>query len=55
MKKILSIGITVCILSFLALTANSQNCVACFTATPDSNNSFNINVDATCSNASALE
>jgi hypothetical protein len=52
MKKILSIGITLCILSFLALTANSQNCVACFTATPDSNNSFNINVDATCSNAS---
>ncbi len=34
-------------------TLYSQNCTACFTAIPDSNNSTNINVDASCSNASA--
>jgi hypothetical protein len=52
MKKILSMCIMTCILSFVAISVSAQNCVACFTATPDTNNSYNINLDATCSNAS---
>lgn len=53
MKKLMSIGFLVCLFATFSETLSAQNCTACFTAIPDSNNSTNINVDASCSNASA--
>ena len=41
----------ICLSIFIGNTLRAQTCTACFTATPDTNNTQLINLDATCSNA----
>ncbi|HOZ52620.1 MAG TPA: PKD domain-containing protein [Chitinophagaceae bacterium] len=51
MKKILLSSLMICLIIFTGNTLRAQTCTACFTATPDTNNTQLINLDATCSNA----
>ncbi|GBL35486.1 hypothetical protein EMGBS15_10810 [Filimonas sp.] len=53
MKKNLLSHFLFGIMLLLSQISEAQICTACFTATPDSNNSTVINLDASCSNGSA--